>query len=564
MRRRASCAALLVWIGLVAGAPAPAAAASEPSGGLRRQGRGLGLARRVRDRLPLPPAEAARARHGAQAAAGRSCASTAAHAAGSRRARSVPERSQADRRRADPPAAGRRRRRVGRRSTAATARELERFARRMLVDVAPDQVDDVVQEALWRAHRALHRDTRVLELRPWLYRLTRNCCLDERARVRTDAVELRAGARRPARRTGGDARAPRRAAHAARRPRAAARTAAARAAAARARRLSHDELASRAGAHPRRHAQPRAPGARRAHPRRRGAHVGCDRRPPRHPRRLRRAAPADRPHAAPPRTCSSCRALQSALRSQRRKLAVLAPPVGLLAALGGVSLARRAREGGDDRDDAVVAAGVSVELFEAGDPAPMALTSIAVPGKRARRRRADPRRRRDRPARGRFPSSATSRWPARRGLRLADLLPPEGGRVSAHYDAATTIGADQTGRVVLTGDRRARHGRRAVPAARRERSIVDASTPSGRCPRSRWYARRPSCARRPARPRCAAASGRVSPWPSSVACAGLGAGPDRHRRDRVAAGAGAVHTHQGAVIRTRQTSGVKMRGRSRR
>ena len=60
----------------------------------------------------------------------------------------------------------------------------------MLHDVAPDQVEDVVQEALWRAHRALQRDTRVLELRPWLYRLTRNCCLDERARVRTDAVEL--------------------------------------------------------------------------------------------------------------------------------------------------------------------------------------------------------------------------------------------------------------------------------------------------------------------------------------------------------------------------------------
>src|SRR5918998_2438460 len=67
---------------------------------------------------------------------------------------------------------------------------LARFARRMLHDVAPDQVDDVVQEALWRAHRALHRDARVIELRPWLYRLTRNCCLDERARVRTDAVDL--------------------------------------------------------------------------------------------------------------------------------------------------------------------------------------------------------------------------------------------------------------------------------------------------------------------------------------------------------------------------------------
>jgi DNA-directed RNA polymerase specialized sigma24 family protein len=32
--------------------------------------------------------------------------------------------------------------------------QLERFARRMLYDVASDQVQDVVQEALWRAHRA--------------------------------------------------------------------------------------------------------------------------------------------------------------------------------------------------------------------------------------------------------------------------------------------------------------------------------------------------------------------------------------------------------------------------
>ena len=115
---------------------------------------------------------------------------------------------------------------------------LERFARRMLHDVAPDQVEDVVQEALWRAHRALQRDTRVLELRPWLYRLTRNCCLDERARVRTDAVELERAADVADRADGPAAirRAPRRAAHAARRPRPPARAPAPRAAAARARR----------------------------------------------------------------------------------------------------------------------------------------------------------------------------------------------------------------------------------------------------------------------------------------------------------------------------------------
>ena len=41
-----------------------------------------------------------------------------------------------------------------------------------------------------RASRALRRDDRHIELRPWLYRLTRNCALDELARVRTDSVDL--------------------------------------------------------------------------------------------------------------------------------------------------------------------------------------------------------------------------------------------------------------------------------------------------------------------------------------------------------------------------------------
>ena len=36
-------------------------------------------------------------------------------------------------------------------------------------------------------------------------------------------------------------------------------------------------------------------------------------------------------------------------------------------------------------------------------------------------------------------------------MRLADLLPPQGGRVSAHYGESTTIGGDRTGQVVLTG-----------------------------------------------------------------------------------------------------------------
>jgi RNA polymerase sigma factor (sigma-70 family) len=66
---------------------------------------------------------------------------------------------------------------------------LRRYAAHIL-RARPAIVDDVVQESLLRAHRALRRDERHLEVRPYLYRLVRNCCLDELARVRTDSVPL--------------------------------------------------------------------------------------------------------------------------------------------------------------------------------------------------------------------------------------------------------------------------------------------------------------------------------------------------------------------------------------
>jgi RNA polymerase sigma factor (sigma-70 family) len=66
---------------------------------------------------------------------------------------------------------------------------LRRYARHVL-RARPALVDDVVQEALLRAHRALRRDDRHIEVRPYLFRLVRNCCLDELARVRTDSVPL--------------------------------------------------------------------------------------------------------------------------------------------------------------------------------------------------------------------------------------------------------------------------------------------------------------------------------------------------------------------------------------
>ncbi len=357
--------------------------------------------------------------------------------------------------------------------------ELERFARRMLFDVAPDQVDDVVQEALWRAHRALHRDERVIELRPWLYRLTRNCCLDERARVRTDAVELapelpdRADGpaatveRRTALRTLLDdlARLPELQRHALLR-----------------RELdgvSHEELAGELGlshgatrslVHRARAALTRAA---------EGRTLACtDVRPDIFDAYDRRRRPTARTlrHLA---SCPACRTLQTELRAQRRRLAVLAPPAGLLALLGAGAL-KPLLLGSHAKattvaSTLVLAAGVSVELFEAGSPAPMAVASIALPGNALAAGSPIP------------PGTAIVRravaYPDERsvalgcpdGLRLADLLPPHGGRVSAHY-ADTTIGADQVGRVALTG---AGQGRVTVAALCRrpdaQGSIVDAS-----------------------------------------------------------------------------------------
>jgi RNA polymerase sigma factor (sigma-70 family) len=66
---------------------------------------------------------------------------------------------------------------------------LRRMARRILQS-NPAIVDDVIQESLLRGHRALRRDDRHIEIRPYLFRLVRNCCLDEIARVRTDSVAL--------------------------------------------------------------------------------------------------------------------------------------------------------------------------------------------------------------------------------------------------------------------------------------------------------------------------------------------------------------------------------------
>src|SRR4051812_18108598 len=68
------------------------------------------------------------------------------------------------------------------------ARRLHAVAARALRTSGGDP-EGVVQEAFVRAHKALRKDDRALELKPWLHRVVRNLCIDELRRTRT-TVEL--------------------------------------------------------------------------------------------------------------------------------------------------------------------------------------------------------------------------------------------------------------------------------------------------------------------------------------------------------------------------------------
>jgi RNA polymerase sigma factor (sigma-70 family) len=333
--------------------------------------------------------------------------------------------------------------------------EMERFARRMLGDVAPDQVEDVVQESFWRAYRALHRDERTIELRPWLYRLTRNCCLDERARRRTDSVELEdagltadgrdepavAVERRAALRTLLDdlAGLPDMQRHALLRREIDG--------------LSHEQLAgelgvssqaSRSLVHRARITLARAIEARTI----KCSEIHRDLFDA-HDRRVRPTARALRHLAG----CADCRSLRATLRTQRHALSVMVPPAALAAALltfgvgGKLSLAKVTAI----TMTAAVAAGVSVQTFRAGGPSPLEVHSNALPGGFLRAGAKIPpgvaivRRAVE------FPGTRDVALGCPAGMRLADLLPPRGGRVSAAYAPGTAAGSDRAGRIRLTG-----------------------------------------------------------------------------------------------------------------
>jgi RNA polymerase sigma factor (sigma-70 family) len=337
---------------------------------------------------------------------------------------------------------------------------LRRYAASIL-RAQPAIVEDVVQESLLRAHRALRRDDRHIEVKPYMYRTVRNTCLDELARVRTDSVPLHLlhAADEPASRE----RTPEARVEADDRLRA---TLADLAALPEMQRhalvrreldgLTHEQVAaelnitptaSRSLVHRARESLTRADVARatrcedvrfallRAHDDRRRAPVDA----------LRHVA-----------LCPSCRAFRTNLKRGRRALALLVPAPVLGAVLGGTLLASKpvATKAVAVGGAALVAAGGAYELgqrvFRAGDPAPIALTGVALPGGRLAKGAPVPPRTALVTARARAgATSATLACPP--PMRVAGLVPVPGTHRSLGFAPGTVVGASGRARVVFAG-----------------------------------------------------------------------------------------------------------------
>jgi RNA polymerase sigma factor (sigma-70 family) len=336
---------------------------------------------------------------------------------------------------------------------------LRRYAAQIL-RARPAIVDDVVQESLLRANRALRRDDRHIEVRPYLYRLVRNCCLDELARVRTDSVPLHLLQPHDEPTTGDSAQV-----QLERRDRLGA-TLADLATLPESQRhalvrreidgLSHEQVAAELGITPgaskslvyrARETLTRAEAAR-------GAHCEDIRFALLRAHDAKRRAPISAlRHLA---TCSECRAFRAQLKGGRHALGLLIPAPLLGGILGGAFLSAAAKpvaiKTAAVGAAAAVAAGGAYELqahvFRAGDPAPIALTGVALPGGRLAKGAPLPARTALVTQRVTLPTtSATLSCPA--PMRVAGLVPVPGFTRSHGFDASTVVGASSTARIVF-------------------------------------------------------------------------------------------------------------------
>jgi RNA polymerase sigma factor (sigma-70 family) len=337
------------------------------------------------------------------------------------------------------------------------AKRLERYAARVLGGRRA-LAEDVVQEALIRAHRALRRDHAPVNLAAWLHRLVRNCCLDELSRTRFAPLA-------------DDSDVPERsfapAPHAVLEQRDAVHGLLADLAAlpsaqrhALLRReldgLGHEELARELGVTPQASKQ-------LVHRARLNVIKGREARDAcclavqgdllaAHDER-RRASAATYRHLV---TCRACRGLRERLRTARRGTLALVPPAGLALLLGalGVKLGSggKAAAGGV----AVFAASAAVAapiLVRPGDPSPVTVSSPAVPGGTLAAGAPLP------PAtamvtrlitfaRGdTLPERVTLTCPE--GTKVAGLLPPIGASIGVGYGPGTTVGADGDAELVF-------------------------------------------------------------------------------------------------------------------
>jgi RNA polymerase sigma factor (sigma-70 family) len=342
--------------------------------------------------------------------------------------------------------------------------QLERYARKVL-GRSSEHAEDVVQEAMLRASRALRRDDRHIELRPWLYRLTRNTALDELARVRTDSVDLSDAEEWGALRApeasepeavlerrgrvrellGDMASLPAQQRHALLRREVDG--------------ISHAALAVELGVSPQA-TKNLVHRARTNLVKQRAARThDCD-----DVRRDlleahdegRRASAATYRHLA---GCSECRAFRGGLRDTRRAAAILTPIPLMVVAFGLITgkAAAATAKGAMVKSAATTAAGVAVaagavgvgvQVFTAGDPAPQSATSRALPSGRVVKGTALPRGtaivRRTVSLTGGGTTVALACPP---GLRVADLIGARGA--SASYAPGTVVGVSRSASVIV-------------------------------------------------------------------------------------------------------------------
>jgi RNA polymerase sigma factor (sigma-70 family) len=342
---------------------------------------------------------------------------------------------------------------------------LLRYARKVL-GKSSEHAEDVVQEAMLRASRALRRDERSIELRPWLYRLVRNCALDEIARVRTDSVALddaeEWGALRAAEATEPEAATERRGKvrnllddlaglpapqrHALLRREVDGVSHAALAVELGLSQQASKSLVHRARTNLIKQEEARSTDCRAVREVLLEAHDEG-----------RRASAAAYRHLA---GCRQCRAFRSGLRDTRRAAAILIPAPLLLVAFGlltGKAAAATgkgalAKTGATVATGAAVTAGavgLGVQVFEPGDPAPQAARSISLPGGRVAKGGAVPEgsamvRKTVRFAGG---DAVTVTLACPPGKRVADLLRPRGA--TAMYAQGTVVGSSRAASIVV-------------------------------------------------------------------------------------------------------------------